>query len=277
MLLDYPTPGQVIHQADEYGKRGLLPGYLLGSEEFVEVHERFRSLMARNNEIRALYAKIGYSFDIERQAVDEKIVRLLVAPVTQGHPACESLGYYETIWQKKRQLDGVLWDLWSERIGLNNPVHPYHHHFRSTAQERAKEYLDASWMHTPWLMTYVLTNLLDAYFALLTREIWPEPLPPLKWREISSWLLFLLFGVYILLPQVVFWCFFHPFQYLQLRSIVRMLRIIREEVVSGLYDGKETARRLRRFEKKGGITFSSLIYSLLRLSTSASPSSVGPV
>ena len=42
--------------------------------------------------------------------------------------------------------------------------------FRDTSQRQARDYVEASWMHTPWLTTLLLTNLLDSELAVMSRE-----------------------------------------------------------------------------------------------------------
>ena len=91
---------------------------------------------------------------------DENIVHSLGWLASKVHSACVTLDYDKTIREKNQQLDGVLWDLWDERRKLNMWGSNFLEgslQFRKAVQERAKEYVDASWMHTPWLTTYVLT------------------------------------------------------------------------------------------------------------------------
>ncbi len=46
---------------------------------------------------------------------------------------------------------------------------------REAARAQAKRYADTPWMHTPWLTSYALTNLLDAELAALPEEERRQP------------------------------------------------------------------------------------------------------
>lgn len=101
--------------------------------------------------------------------------------------------------------------------------------YKRAAQKLAKEYLDAQWMYTPWLTTYILATLLDAELMALAKDAPMEQASP-----------------------------------------AGVLKIIRDEVATGRYDGEETIRRLLQQEEKG-LYVSSLVYPLLRLNITAAP------
>ena len=85
--------------------------------------------------------------------------------------------------EMKAQLDGLLGDLLSTRHEYGPDEHPGRAIqgskavlFKETAQRQAKCYLDAPWMHTPWLTAYVLTNLIDSELVSLPAK--PHRKPP---------------------------------------------------------------------------------------------------
>ncbi len=70
---------------------------------------------------------------------------------------------------RKAGLDGVLEGLalllcWPDPGTLDGPEAA---HFREAVQQQAQGYLEAAWMHTPWLTARFLTHLIEAELTLL--------------------------------------------------------------------------------------------------------------
>ena len=73
MSMDHPTPWYVIEQAEANRKQE--QEVLFDSDKWMKYSEghparrkRFEGLVSQNKEISALYAKLGHSFDVEREA-----------------------------------------------------------------------------------------------------------------------------------------------------------------------------------------------------------------
>jgi len=80
---------------------------------------------------------------------------------------------YDNNAEKKRELDSLLENLIG--IRLRRSEKPWRVDFRGETAKLGKKYLDSSWMHTPWLTSFVLTNLLDADLAPLFPPDWTFP------------------------------------------------------------------------------------------------------
>ena len=211
---------------------------------------------------------------------------------------------------KKRQLDELLNRLSSfkENYGPENTGEMAD--LKVEAFEQARIYLDAKWMHTPRLTTYVLTNLLDAELVPVTREATADSLSPSlakqlpvpitshlsqPWGRIVPFVLSFLFflssvtlvkGLFIMELDLLAWLgiaylTWHYFWRIRewyivarfrgkLRGLAGSLKMIRDEVAAGFYDGEEIARQLRRHQDNG-LYVHSLTYPLLRLGRSTQP------
>jgi len=85
---------------------------------------------------------------------------------------------------KKEQLDSLLEDLLKQRHafssmiqGPESAVRPEFSQHRQSLQQQARKYLDATWMHTPWLTTCLLATLLDCEIVGLTKRQRRTPIP----------------------------------------------------------------------------------------------------
>jgi hypothetical protein len=90
-----------------------------------------------------------------------------------------------TIQERKAQLDNFMRELISVRCKYapdntsRKPLRrsePYK--FKEAAQRHSKTYLEAPWMHTPWLTNYVLLNLLDSELDPLGKHTKRKPDSP---------------------------------------------------------------------------------------------------
>lgn len=82
---------------------------------------------------------------------------------------------------KIRQLDALLEELieLSDKISSGSVfAQPNITAFKQTAQQQAKTYLEAFWMHTPWLSTRLLATLLDLEVVALPKEAVAVPTSP---------------------------------------------------------------------------------------------------
>jgi hypothetical protein len=70
--------------------------------------------------------------------------------------------------RRREELDGLLLGMLRVRRGEGADL-------REAARAQAKRYADTPWMHTPWLTSYALTNLLDAELAALPEEERRQP------------------------------------------------------------------------------------------------------
>lgn len=86
--------------------------------------------------------------------------------------------------RRREELDGLFLDMLRVRRGAGGDL-------REAARAQAKRYAETPWMHTPWLTSYALTNLLDAELAGLPEEERRRPSPRaavLRWvrDEVAS-------------------------------------------------------------------------------------------
>jgi hypothetical protein len=185
--------------------------------------------------------------------------------------------------EKKLELDKLLKDLIDARHRFEQEI-PYVWMFErwdplfmQEGVEKAKTYLEARWMHTPFLTNYMLTNLLDASFGPLLHKHRLARDHPLRVKVgvlLPLLLLYLVwhigkppwYGTLALVSVGGFWVWACVRMALEQR-IANRLELLRAEVSSGLYDGKEVVRRLRQLEGDG-FHVPSLTYALLRLSKS---------
>ncbi|HEV2844111.1 MAG TPA: hypothetical protein VG477_04625 [Thermoanaerobaculia bacterium] len=65
--------------------------------------------------------------------------------------------------RRREDLDSLILGMLRVRRGVSEDL-------RETARAQAKKYADTPWMHTQWLTSYALTNLLDAELAALPEE-----------------------------------------------------------------------------------------------------------
>jgi hypothetical protein len=173
--------------------------------------------------------------------------------------------------------------------------------FEEEVLKQAKKYLDSPSIHTRWLTTYVLTQLLDSALLGISEEVVAEEeirltlrlarLLPKPWGRVVPPLLSLLFFVgslvamYYLLKARMGWlagllflylCW-HYFQRFRTNFFIAkvrrkraeletVLRLTRDEVASGCYDGEAISGRLQRLQDD--LVLYSLIHPLLRLSGS---------
>lgn len=72
--------------------------------------------------------------------------------------------------RRREELDSLLLGMLRVRRGEGADL-------RENARAQAKRYADTTWMHTPWLTSYALTNLLDAELAALPEEERRRPSP----------------------------------------------------------------------------------------------------
>jgi hypothetical protein len=221
--------------------------------------------------------------------------------------ACECV--HADFEDKKRALDSLVSGLMRDRLAVGlSPLPEWGlfdrfiltadlGFFKTTVVEEAKRYLDAGWMHTPWLTNFVLVTLLDsdlAPLARLTRLVDPVALAEglwrwMFWQKMLPWLqplvysgltaaaiagLFI-FGLPWVTPLVVGllgWYYSNLFKWrIRFRRARRKLLQpaaallqIRNEIASGLYNVSETLRRLRELEPQG-VYVHSFAYSLLKL------------
>jgi len=105
-----------------------------------------QDLIAKIPEIRGLYEKFSYTpLGGVREEGGERI-------------------------EKTRELDSLLDDLIHIRLHRSEDL--WQRNFSRTCPKLAGKYLDATWMHTPWLTTFVLTYLLDAELVLMFPGFW---------------------------------------------------------------------------------------------------------
>ena len=215
--------------------------------------------------------------------------------------AC-NLEYDDDAREKREQLNKLLSNSLRVRDAGGQDDADWHRE----PEKQAKTYLDSTWMHTPWLTTRILTDLLDVELAPLSREaksprerselarlmpftaqVLPEP-----WATLVPAFLSLLFliasgvGIYFLFSIGLRWVGWLWIAYLgwhyywrfrrqhalakgqgELANLAARLERVRDEVDSGNYDPEEIARRLRRHEQ-AGLHVHSLTYALLRLNRS---------
>lgn len=86
--------------------------------------------------------------------------------------------------RRREELDSLLLGMLRVRRGEGADL-------REAARAQAKRYADTPWMHTPWLTSYALANLLDAELAALPEEERRRPSPRvgvLRWvrDEVAS-------------------------------------------------------------------------------------------
>jgi len=183
------------------------------------------------------------------------------------------LDHDDAVQEKKGRLDDLLWNL----VYVRHEYKPDHRYFKETIQEQAKKYLDSTWMHTPWITTHILWQLLDAELAAVTPK---EPSEKLVGSLLRIGLLFLISLFLISLFVNLHWHWlvwpwlaylvWYYWQYDPRLRKARVLRLIRDEVAAGGYDGEEVARRLRQLEEKG-VYVHSLMYPLIRLGGTSPP------
>ena len=189
-------------------------------------------------------------------------------------------------------LDDVLYWL----VAVQHDPGPLDAYFKTNTQEQAQRYLNNPSIHTPWLTTFILTQLIDAVLEPLHAEATSRRIPfritsALGWPwnvvvpAMLSFTFFVLAIVAIVLAfnldlPVVAWL---GIAYLMYHYVARFranylfakargelfqkasrLALIRDEVKSGHYDNMEIARRLREIEASG-TQVSSLAFPLLAL------------
>jgi hypothetical protein len=246
--------------------------------------------------------------EIQRKASEGQNIQAALEKLQDDiNAACE---WAESESQKKKQqLDRLVSGLMKNRLSVGlSPIPEWglfdrfiliadFGFFKTTIVEETKRYLDANWMHTPWLTNFVLVTLLDgdlASLAQLTRLLDPAALAEglwrwIFWRKIFPWLqplvysglaaaaivgLFI-FGLPWITPLVLGLLGWYYSSLLKWRIRFRRARRkllqpaaallqIRNEIASGLYNVSETLRRLRELEPQG-VSVHSLAYSLLEL------------
>jgi hypothetical protein len=200
----------------------------------------------------------------------------------------------EDVERKKAEIDDILWNLSFNEIENN----PGGKHFKDGALEVAREYVRTSWLHTPWLTSKALTQVLDSELVPLKKEA--------LGKEVNGRFTSFLPGAYgVIVPAILSFLYFlalaavgvslfrnghllfatlvtvhmawHFGQRLavnmalrssrmRLRRLCAPLQLIRDEVASGSYDSREIERRLRRSEADG-LYVHSLTYALLKTAT----------
>jgi hypothetical protein len=206
-------------------------------------------------------------------------------------------GYFEReawldeIVRKKPEIDALLGDLNYNEIEHEADTT----YFKTCAVELAHKYAHWEWLHTPWLTSRILTQVLDSELVPLQKQAFGVYVPgrltsilPGHWGRlvpaILSFIGLLVSALIILLlfrydhPLLGFvgamstvWHFISRMivnfrmrrERKRLTSLYTDLRLIREEVSSGHYDAVEVERRLRRSEEKG-LYVHSLAYTLLK-------------
>lgn len=179
------------------------------------------------------------------------------------------LDHDDAAQEKKDRLDDLLWNL----IYAHHEYKPDDAYYKQTIQEQAKNYLDSTWIHTPWITTHMLRQLLDAELAAVTPKKPSEKL--LVGSLLGIGLLFLislfvnLHWHWLVWPWLAYLVWYYWQHVPRLRK-ARVLQLIRDEVAAGGYDGEEAARRLRQLEERG-VYVHSLTYPLIRLGGTPPP------
>ncbi len=238
-----------------------------------DAHEAIDKLSRSTDELRLLYRSLGY----------------------RGYKDHKSFGdpdYSEAAEAAKEVLDGILWDI----VYYRNQGEVDTRAFKEAAHEQAKKYIDQTELRSPWLTTFVLSAVLDAELAPLSREAVDHSVPgritsylPQPWGTLVPALLFVSFACLLgygawqaltrgrigwgllalgLLVWQVFWRVVVNVRLAlgrrKLQKLVHPFQLIRDEVTSGNYDGQEIEARLRKLESDG-LYVHSLTYPLLHL------------
>jgi len=266
--------------------------------------------------------------DLERETVDVA-VSLFDDPDSSLDNTVKdvtNLKYDKNAKEKKRELDELLEELIDLRLRRSEESWL---DFEGRSAKLAKKYLDTGWMHSPWLSSFVATNLLDASLSPVfppdwrfttQRDLsssvrdarWVKPRHRLSrrlWRVVSAGIgVLLIGGLALLIAALAITVYSRAYEELLSRAFIgdlwsnpflwtgllmiflslccaapiilyeewrwyrtkdqRLIRDIRDEVASRLYDSEEITRRLRKMEEKG-IYVHSLTYALLRLQLSS--------
>jgi hypothetical protein len=159
--------------------------------------------------------------------------------------------------EKKQNLDEVL----SSLVWARHQWRPRDTSFAEEAVEAANTYLHSAWMHTKWLTTFILQQLLDGRAAVSVPTGLSQKGLLLSAVGIGLLLFFKLgrfaaiwFAVLLFYVGATLW------------RIHRAAPLVtcRREVASGNYDAREVARRLRDLERRGFFVH-SVILGLLEL------------
>ena len=246
-------------------------------------HFKADEISKRVPEIAALYRSIGM-----RSYFDDRYLSFGIDP-PKGYIVRDHCP--EDIQRKKEQIDEVLWELKYNEIANEPDIN----HFKDGAVELAQKYAQARWLHTPWLTSRILTQVLDSELVPLRKEAFGTQIP----SRITSilpglWGLLLpaaLSFIYLVILSLIAFALFsndHPISgflvsaYIvwhfgnrliinfrirrerkRLAGLFGELHLIREEVASGTYDPAEVERRLRRSEEKG-LYVHTLSHTLLK-------------
>ena len=246
-------------------------------------HDKADEVSRRVPEIAALYRSIGM-----RSYWDNDHLRLGVEP---------------NVERKKNEIDDILWTLKYNEVENQ----PNTNHFKEGAVELAQKYLKANWLHTPWLTSRILTQLLDSELVPLKSEAYCAEFPgrftsllPGLWGVIvpatlsSIYLVALsviafflfssehtVFGWFVV--TYTLWHFGNRLrhnvivyrEWKRLQMLHAQLNLVRGEVASGSYDPVELEHRLRRSEELG-LYVHSLTYGLLKAGRDATIGSSFP-
>jgi|SRR5665213_1358359 len=249
-------------------------------------HEKADYISKDVPEIASLYRSLGM-----KSYFDGKYLSFFLEP-PEGYDPQRSID--PDIDRKKEQIDNLLWNLAYNELDND----PDTKHFKDAAVALAQQYVTLEWLHTPWLTSKILTQVLDSELVPLKREAFASGMPDtfsalipgVRGVVLRTSLSLIHFVVLLVIAGALF-NYHHPLLALlvtaymvwvfagksifslsvrrerkRLAELHRQLHLIRDEVASGCFDPVEVDLRLRKSEENG-LYVHSLSHALLKIST----------
>jgi hypothetical protein len=254
--------------------------------EASRAHVKADDISKRVPGVAALYRSVGAKCYLDKEYEDPSVDRL-TGWATTGRPSWETV-------ERKHELDQMLFDLTYNEIANETKDSA----FRDGATELAQNYVNHSWLHTRWLTSRILLQILDSELAPLQKEISGYYVPgrltsllPGAYGVVVPMLLFSMALIIEMFIAAILFANNHPIwgslitgiivwhlagratlnskmrrHREKMRDLSHQLSLIRQEVASGNYDPGEIDRRIRRSEEKG-LCVHSLSHALIATMT----------